>query len=62
MAGPRQRGGGAGLLLDSIWTFLLLPLVLFLLYTTVIRREELYLASAFGPAYDEYRTRVRRWL
>lgn len=53
---------GVSLLINSFWTLLLLPLVLFILYTAVIRREERYLTAAFGPAYDEYRTRVRRWL
>lgn len=53
---------GAGLLINSIWSLLLLPLVLLLLYRTVIRREERYLAAEFGPAYDAYRAQVRRWL
>ena len=53
---------GATLFLNSVWPLLLLPLLLAVLYTTVIRREENYLAAAFGPAYEAYRTRVRRWL
>ncbi len=53
---------GVSLLINSIWTLLLLPLVLFILYTAVIRREERYLAAAFGSAYQDYQTRVRRWL
>jgi protein-S-isoprenylcysteine O-methyltransferase Ste14 len=28
----------------------------------VIRREERYLSLKFGPAYDDYRQQVRRWL
>jgi protein-S-isoprenylcysteine O-methyltransferase Ste14 len=53
---------GVTLLANSIWILLLLPIVLALLQITVIRREERYLESAFGPAYREYRARVRRWL
>lgn len=53
---------GVSLLVDSVWTLLLLPLLLFILYAAVIRREERYLAAAFGPGYLEYCARVRRWL
>jgi protein-S-isoprenylcysteine O-methyltransferase Ste14 len=53
---------GVMLLLNSVWTVLFLPLVIVLLYLTVIRHEERYLAATFGIAYDEYRRRVRRWL
>lgn len=53
---------GVGLLINSIWTLLLLPLVLLILYVTVIRREERYLAAAFGASYDVYRAQVRRWI
>lgn len=53
---------GASLLMNSTWPFLLLPMVLVVLYLTVIRREERYLAAAFGPSYEAYRTQVRRWL
>lgn len=53
---------GASLLMGSLWPVLLLPGVVAILYATVIRREERYLAAAFGPAYEAYRARVRRWL
>ena len=53
---------GVTVLLRSAWPLLLLPVVLALLVKLVIRREEAYLASAFGAAYDDYRARVRRWL
>ncbi len=53
---------GGSLLINSAWTLLILPLVLFILYTAVIHREERYLAARFGPDYDEYRMRIRRWV
>ncbi len=53
---------GVMLLLNSLWIVLFLPLVIALLYLTVIRHEERHLAATFGRAYDEYRRRVRRWL
>lgn len=53
---------GGVVLIDSAWPLLLLPVVLFALTVAVIRREERYLAAAFGDAYAEYRRRVRRWL
>ena len=53
---------GVSLLMNSGWALLLLPLVLALLYVSVIRREERYLAAAFGAEYEAYRARVRRWL
>ena len=53
---------GVAALLDSAWPLLALPIVLALLVRLVIRREEAYLADAFGADYAAYRTRVRRWM
>lgn len=53
---------GVGLLADNFWMLLLLPLVLCVLTRFVIRREEHYLADAFGESYANYKARVRRWL
>ena len=53
---------GGTLLLNAAWPLALLPFVLAALVVLVIRREERYLAAAFGPDYDRYRERVRRWL
>lgn len=53
---------GLALWRNTLWPLLLLPAVLWMLQAYVIRREERYLAHAFGDAYDHYRARVRRWL
>lgn len=53
---------GLALLANTAWPVLLLPAVLLLLYRLVIRREEAYLAGAFGAEYEAYRRRVGRWL
>lgn len=53
---------GAGLILNSTWAFLLLPVVLLLLYRFVISREERYLSAEFGEDYAAYRARVKRWI
>ncbi len=53
---------GIAVHLNSGWAILMLPLVLFLLYRFVIQKEEKYLSTAFGEAYDKYRARVKRWV
>ena len=53
---------GGVLLTDIAWTLLTLALVLAGIHLFVIRREERYLAEAFGERYSEYRSRVRRWV
>ena len=53
---------GVILLVNSMWTVLFVPFVIAILFLSVIRREERYLAATFGIAYHEYRHRVRRWL
>ena len=53
---------GVAVWANTLWPFLFLPLVLVAMHYGVILREEAYMASTFGAAYDEYRTRVRRWL
>ena len=52
---------GFTLIMNSWWPFILLPIVLVIIQRQV-RREERYLAAAFGPEYDAYRARVRRWV
>jgi protein-S-isoprenylcysteine O-methyltransferase Ste14 len=53
---------GLGLLINSIWPFTLLPLILLVMNRGVIEREERYLERKFGQAYTSYKARVRRWL
>lgn len=53
---------GLALWLNRLWPVLLLPGVYALLWALVVRREERYLASAFGETYADYRRRVRRWV
>ncbi len=53
---------GGCFLVGSWWGVVLLPAVLWVLYTRVVRREEWYLAAEFGTAYDDYRRRVKRWV
>lgn len=53
---------GFAFLLDSVWLVISVPLLLLLLNTLVVPREEATLAALFGAEYDGYRHRVRRWL
>ncbi|MES2522314.1 MAG: isoprenylcysteine carboxylmethyltransferase family protein [Gemmatimonadota bacterium] len=45
-----------------LWPLLLFPLVIFVVRTQVIAREERHLTEKFGDDYRDYATRVRRWL
>ncbi len=53
---------GLAILFDSSLALLLLPLVLLVIQTQVIAREEAYLERAFGDEFRSYKQRVRRWL
>ena len=53
---------GLALVFDLGWPMVLFPLAVAGLYLLVIRREERYLARAFGDEYAAYARRVRRWL
>jgi protein-S-isoprenylcysteine O-methyltransferase Ste14 len=52
----------AALMMNTLWPFLVLPLVILTVDRLVIVREERYLSSAFPEEYYGYRRRVRRWL
>lgn len=53
---------GGALVLESWWPLPLLPLAVIATRRLVIDREEDYLRERFGPAYEAYAARVRRWL
>ena len=50
------------LLAPSFWALAFVPLGVLALSWGAIRPEERYLSDKFGPEYDAYRSRVRRWL
>jgi protein-S-isoprenylcysteine O-methyltransferase Ste14 len=52
---------GLAVILNSLAALVLLPVVLAIVQTQVIAREEAYLERAFGDEYVAYKTRVRRW-
>jgi len=47
---------------NSLWTMLLLPLVVMVIQREVIGREERYLERTFGEEYLDYKGQVRRWI
>jgi protein-S-isoprenylcysteine O-methyltransferase Ste14 len=53
---------GVTFILNSWWPVVLLPVVLIVIQTTVIAREERYLRERFPVEYPAYCSRVRRWL
>lgn len=53
---------GLAILFDSLLALVLLPVVLAVIQTQVIAREEAYLQRKFGDEYRAYKARVRRWI
>ena len=53
---------GLAIALDGPIALILLPVVLAIIQTQVIAREERYLEGKFGKAYRDYKARVRRWM
>jgi protein-S-isoprenylcysteine O-methyltransferase Ste14 len=53
---------GVSLSVNTLWPLLALPVILFVMTTGVIAREENYLERRFGDEYLRYKARVRRWL
>jgi protein-S-isoprenylcysteine O-methyltransferase Ste14 len=52
---------GISLLLQTLWGFILLPELVWLMTLWVIVPEEKYLESTFGEPYRQYKAMVRRW-
>ncbi len=50
------------LLAASFWALVFVPIGVAALSWGAIRPEERYLSAKFGPEYESYRARVRRWL
>lgn len=53
---------GVALMTGAVWAVVLLPVVLWVLTRTVIRKEEAHLRERFPEEYAAYCQRVRRWL
>jgi protein-S-isoprenylcysteine O-methyltransferase Ste14 len=53
---------GITLLVDALAPLILLPILLLVTHFGIIRREERYLEAKFGPAYLEYKRKVRRYV
>lgn len=53
---------GVAILFDSLLALLLLIVVVAVIQTYAIAREEAYLDRTFGDEYRAYKSRVRRWI
>jgi protein-S-isoprenylcysteine O-methyltransferase Ste14 len=53
---------GITILVNTLWSMLLLPVALVVMRKGVIDREERYLERKFGEQYRQYKERVRRWI
>jgi len=52
----------AGLLANALWPMVMALPAAIVTSRLVIDKEELYLEQRFGPAYLDYKSRVRRWV
>lgn len=53
---------GLAFIIGNWWNFILLPLLFLVVQEYVIKREEQYLQRRFGQQYQDYKSKVRRWL
>ena len=53
---------GGAVRLGSLTPWFVLPIFGIAISRLWIRREERWLSEAFGEAYEQYRSRIRRWI
>jgi protein-S-isoprenylcysteine O-methyltransferase Ste14 len=53
---------GIALIKGNWWTFIFIPLLIFVVNQLVIKKEENYLERAFGQEFLDYKSKVRRWI
>jgi len=53
---------GVAIFVNSLSALVLLPVVLAIIQTQVVAKEEAYLERTFGNDYATYKNEVRRWL
>ncbi|MEM9706800.1 MAG: isoprenylcysteine carboxylmethyltransferase family protein [Pseudomonadota bacterium] len=55
-------GVGLGIATSNLWTVVTTVVAGVLFHYVVIPAEERYLEDKFGPAFEEYKNSVRRWM
>ena len=53
---------GVAIFKGNVWTFILSPIIIVIIQSYVIKKEEQYLMRAFGDLYLTYMKKVRRWI
>lgn len=53
---------GLSLSIGSYWGVFLAPILIILFNRLVVEPEENYLAQKFGKEFEDYKTKVRRWI
>ena len=53
---------GSSVYLGNVLSIIIIPLFIFTINFSQIIREEEALKDLFGPSYDEYLSKVRRWI
>lgn len=53
---------GVGIYMNSCWILVSFFPSVVIVYFIAIKKEEAYLKQKFGEAYEQYTTKVRRWL
>lgn len=51
-----------GLLIGNLWTFIFIPVLILVINTLVIKKEESYLERTFGKTFSDYKIKTRRWV